>query len=194
MSRLLEKAALVIIDAQKGFMDSVINSEETIERISKVLESARKAQIPIVFTQEKHRKEMVDFGRELDGAEDIHCLEGTEDIEIVDLLRPVDGEFFIAKRRYSCFFSTDLDLLLRGLGVDTIIVCGFLTNVCVHYTCVDAHQYNYRLKVVFDGVSGSSLKAHQAALEAIKYLQAESETKTDEMVCLLDQIGNQQKI
>ena len=75
------------------------------------------------------------------------------------------------KRRYSCFFHTDLDLLLKGLGVKKLYVIGLLTDVCVHYTCADAHQNDYFVKVVREAAGGSSLKAHDAALEAIEYLQ-----------------------
>lgn len=185
MENVLEKTALLIIDAQNGFMDSVFDVENAITTIHRVLTVARQANIPIIHSQEMHRIEKVDFGRELEGAESIHCLEGTKDVEIVECLRPIDGEYVIKKRRYSCFFATDLEILLKGLGVNSLIVCGFLTDVCVHYTCVDAHQHDYFIKVIYDGVRGSSEEAHHAALKAIKYLQTNSETNSAEIIKLL---------
>lgn len=178
-------AALLIIDAQQGFMPTVFDANGTVSRIAKLLAAAREAGIPVIQSQEMHRREGVDFGRELDGSEGVHCLEGTADVEIVDELRPIDGEYGIIKRRYSCFFATDLDLLLRGLGVRTLIVCGFLTDVCVHYTCADAHQHDYRVKLATDAVSGSTREAHEATLQAIRYLQAESLVTVDEIVSAL---------
>ena len=83
--------------------------------------------------------------------------------------RPGDHE--VPKRRYSAFFGTDLDILLRGLRADTLILCGGLTDVCVHYPFVDAHQSDYFCRVVEDCVGGSSIEAHEAALRAIDYLQ-----------------------
>jgi len=185
MERLPGNAALLIIDAQKGFLPAVFEAPAAMRGIDRLLTAARKAKLPVIFTQEMHRKEGVDFGRELDGSEGVHCLEGTEDVDIADALRPLDGEYRIIKRRYSCFFATDLDLLLRGLNVQTLIVCGFLTDVCVHYTCVDAHQHDYYVRVAVDAVSGSTPEAHEASLRAIQYLQSAAPTSADEIEALL---------
>ncbi|OCT12810.1 cysteine hydrolase [Paenibacillus pectinilyticus] len=190
MTSIHGNVALLIIDAQKGFMPAVFDAKDTVSRIRTLLAAAREAGIPVIQSQEMHRKERVDFGRELDGSEDIHCLEGTSDVEIVEELQPIEGEFSIIKRRYSCFFATDLDLLLRGLNVQTLIVCGFLTDVCVHYTCADAHQHDYYVKLVQDAVSGSSREAHEASLSAIQYLQAESLVYAGEIVEMLKKPAN----
>ena len=79
----------------------------------------------------------MDFGRELDGDEDVHCVEGNPNTEIAaEQLGFVPGDYLIQKRRYSAFFGTDLEILLRGLKADTLLLCGGLTDVCVHYTFV----------------------------------------------------------
>lgn len=171
---MIRNAALLIIDAQKGFMDSVFDANRAVEKIAMLAAEARKANIPVIFTQELHRHNLVDFGRELDGSEGVHCLEGTAEIEIVERLTLVDGDYLIQKRRYSCFFATDLEILLKGLKVDTLLICGFLTDVCVHYTTVDAHQHDYYVRVITDAVRGSTEDAHHAALKAIQYLQRDA--------------------
>ena len=56
------------------------------------------------------------------------------------------GDYFVRKRRYSAFFGTDLETLLKGLGVDTLVLIGGLTDVCVHYTFVDGHRHDYFVK------------------------------------------------
>ena len=84
------------------------------------------------------------------------------------------GEYLISKRRYSAFFATDLEILLKGLKVDTLYMIGGLTDVCIHYTAVDAHQHDYHIRVVTDAVAGSSDEAHRYALQAIKYLQRDA--------------------
>ena len=78
------------------------------------------------------------------------------------------------KRRYSAFFGTDLEILLKGLHVDTLYLIGGLTDVCIHYTAVDAHQRDYHIRVVTDAVAGSSEDAHRYALKAIQYLQRDA--------------------
>jgi biuret amidohydrolase len=179
--------ALLIIDPQveATSSDGALSADHAsaaVGNIVELLDAARSARLPVVFTQEVHRRELVDFGRELDGAEPIHCVEGTPGVELLPQTQPGDGEWLIQKRRYSAFFATDLDLLLRGLRVDTLIVCGFLTDVCVHYTCVDAHQRDYHLLVAGDGTAGSSAAAATAALQAVAYLQAGAVATTEEVI------------
>lgn len=145
--------------------------EPVLSAMARLVEEARAARLPIVVTQEVHRPERVDFGRELDGDEPVHCVEGTPGAALLPEFQPRPGEHMIRKRRYSAFFATDLDLLLRGLGVRTVIVCGFLTDVCVHYTCADAHQLDYRVRLVAEACGGSTPAASEAVFTAVKRLQ-----------------------
>ena len=175
------KAALVVIDIQKStFIDdsaerSIANMPGYKERMiaaRDLVAAAHDNDVPVVFIQEVHRPDLVDFGRELDGDEDVHCLEGDPRTDVAKEemgFRP--GDYIIPKRRYSAFFGTDFEILLRGLKVDTLILCGGLTDVCVHYTFVDGHQSDYFCRVVEDCVGGSSVAAHEAALRAMEYLQ-----------------------
>jgi len=117
---------------------------------------------------------MVDFGRELDGIEPVHCLDSWSGTDFHPELYPRDGEYKIVKRRYSSFLGTDLDILLRGLKIETLIVMGTMTNVCVHYTVADAHQKDYNFYVIEDCCAGSDWDSHWAALKAMKYLQRDS--------------------
>lgn len=136
-----------------------------------LIEAARSSGVPVVFFQEAHRRDLVDFGRELDGVEGIHLLEGDPGTDIDPALGLRPDDYVIRKRRYSCFFGTELEILLKGLGADTLILIGGHTDVCVHYTFVDAHQHDYFCRVVEDCVAGSSRQAHEAALTAMEYLQ-----------------------
>ena len=74
---------------------------ERVERAERLLAAARAAGIPVVFFQEVHRPSGVDFGRELDGVEGVHCVEGQPGTDLEPSLRPEPGEFHIVKRRYS---------------------------------------------------------------------------------------------
>ncbi len=172
--------ALVVIDIQKGSFLPGANSgiphmEDNVKRLKRareVIDAARTAHIPIVFFQEAHRKDLIDFGRELDGSEGIHCLEDNVNTEIADQEVGLQtDDYIIRKRRYSCFFGTDFEILLKGLKVDTLFLVGGLTDVCVHYTFVDAHQHDYFCRVVEDCVTGSSIEAHNASISAMEYLQ-----------------------
>jgi biuret amidohydrolase len=150
-----------------------------LERIRGLVAHARGHGVPVVFIQEVHKRSLVDIGRELDGAEGPHCIEGDETTELAAGLEPRPEEFLIRKRRYSAFFATELDLVLRSYGTRTVILVGGLTDVCIHYTAVDAHQHDYVIRVATDAVGGSSIEAHEAALRAMEYLQRDALTTTD---------------
>lgn len=175
------KPALIVIDIQKStFIDlsddrSIPNMPgyaETMRAGRALVDAAHDAGVPVIFIQEVHRDDLVDFGRELDGDEDVHCLEADPRTEVAkEEMGFKPGDYLVPKRRYSAFFGTDLEILLRGLKVDTLLLIGGLTDVCVHYTFVDGHQSDYFCRVVEDCVAGSSVEAHEASLRAMEYLQ-----------------------
>jgi nicotinamidase-related amidase len=195
------KPALIMVDFQRGGdyvpgieggVPHMDNDEERRTRWARgkvLVAAARDAGVPVIFIQEVHRPDMVDFGRELDGAEDVHCIEGMKSTEIaaeeVDF-RP--GDYFVPKRRYSAFYATDLEILLKGLKVETLILTGGLTDVCVHYTFVDGHQGDYHCRVVEDCVGGSSREAHDASLRAMEYLQAGARRSSAEILAAFAQL------
>jgi len=198
MAALIEgRAALIVIDMQQSYSQPfeqagiplMADPAEQVDRVVGVVDGCRAAGVPVVFTQEVHRRNLVDFGRELDGDESIHCLEGDPGTELVEELRPREGDYLIAKRRYSCFFGTDLEILLRGLDVQTLLLVGGLTDVCVHYTFADAHQWNYHVRVLEDCVLGSTAERHQASLSAMEYLQHGARQTSQQVLAALGQLA-----
>ncbi len=193
------KPALIMVDHQRGGeyrpgrengVPHMGGSSDIRRNSRQLVSAARAAGIPVVFIQEVHRPDMIDFGRELDGAEDVHCVEGLRSTEIaadeVDF-RP--GDYHVPKRRYSAFYGTDFEILLKGLKVQTLILTGGLTDVCVHYTFVDGHQGDYYCRVVEDCVGGSSLEAHEASLRAMEYLQAGARRMSGEILQAFEVYG-----
>lgn len=144
---------------------------QRVDNCVAMLAAARESFIPVIFLQERHSRTLADFGRELDGQESVHCVEDDPETQLVPALTPRPDEYHVIKRRYSAFFGTDLEILLKGLNAKTLILCGALTDVCVHYTFVDAHQHDYHVRVAADAVGGSSQAAHDASLNAMEYLQ-----------------------
>ncbi|OED37795.1 cysteine hydrolase [Chromatiales bacterium (ex Bugula neritina AB1)] len=175
------RPALRVIDIQaETFQDRTDEAIPTMPdyahrmlKARKLIDKARENSIPVIFIQEVHRPDLVDFGRELDGSEDIHCIETNPGTDIaVKEMGFLSSDYLIKKRRYSAFFGTDFEILLRGLKIDTLLLCGGLTDVCVHYTFVDGHQSDYFCRVIEDCVAGSSEEAHTASLRAMEYLQS----------------------
>lgn len=175
------RPALIVIDIQASTfvehevraIDHMPGYAERMARARVAIDKARECAIPVIFFQEVHRPDLVDFGRELDGSEDVHCLEDNPNTAVaVEQLGFLPTDYLIKKRRYSAFFGTDFEILLRGLGIDTLLLCGGLTDVCVHYSFVDGHQSDYFCRVIEDCVAGSSEQAHESALQAMEYLQS----------------------
>jgi nicotinamidase-related amidase len=180
---------LIAVDVQRGEVlggdhgvPIMAGGLERHERIRELVAAARAAAVPVIFVQELHKPSLIDFGRELDGVEGIHCLEGEARTELADGLTPRPEEYLIRKRRYSGFFATELELVLKAHGAQMLILVGALTDVCVHYTFVDAHQHDYRCRVVIDCVGGSSREAHDAALRAMAYLQRDCLVRSEEVL------------
>ena len=186
------RPVLIVIDIQAGtFLDD--SKERAIDNMPgyknrmlaarAAIDAARKAGIPVVFIQELHRPDGIDFGRELDGKEDVHCLESDPKTSLaIEQMGVLADDYVVAKRRYSAFYGTDLEILLKGLKAQTLIMVGGLTDVCVHYTFVDGHQGDYYCRVIEECVAGSSRAAHEAALRAMDYLQTGACRALDDVV------------
>jgi len=114
-----------------------------------------------------------------------HCVEGTRGIEIVDGVGYQPGDLRVSKRRYSCFLGTDLDLLLRGLQVQTLLLTGVDSNVCVLWTTGDAFQLDYHVRVLEDCTAGTSAEEHQAALLIIRALTIGRPVSSGEVISAL---------
>jgi len=184
------KPALIVVDMQVGGEAGGIpymgGYDDHIACARNMIDAARRNAIPVVFIQEVHRPDHVDFGRELDGTEDVHCIAGDPSTAIDKRLGMTPDDYHIVKRRYSAFFGTDLEILLKGLKADTLILCGGLTDVCVHYTFVDSHQHDYHVRVVEDACGGSTFARHEASLDAMEYLQTGARCMHAEVVEAFD--------
>ncbi len=176
------QVVLVVVDIQGGGLPPAFahkagympGREERNPKAVELVNAFRAKGQPVVFIQEVHFPSLLDIGRELDGAEDVHCVEGMPQTALHPGLEPLPHEYLVRKRRYSAFFGSELDIVLKGYQARTLVLIGGMTDVCVHYTAVDAHQLDYHFRTVSDMVIGSSVKAHEAALRAMKYLQRDS--------------------
>jgi len=193
-SQVFGKPALLVIDVQGDLTTSrddavrdfpMAGYNDYMRRIPALITAARECKLPIIYMQEVHHPSLVDFGRELDGFERVHCLENVPGTAISAEVDRRPDDFWVRKRRYSSFFGTDLEILLRGLEATTLLLVGGFSDVCVHYTFADAHQRDYVCRVVEDCVAGSSQAAHEAALAAMDYLQPGCRCKRDVLIASL---------
>ncbi|MBI3091928.1 MAG: isochorismatase family protein [Candidatus Tectomicrobia bacterium] len=163
--------AILVIDMQRDFFDENASTGgvETAAHgpIAKLLEAARTAGVHVIYTQQGHRDDMADGPRWVDkfpGLKRGGLRTGSTGAQIVHELAPQQGDYVVEKRRPSGFFQTDLDLYLRSLGVDTVIVTGCTTSGCVRATAVDAFSYNYRVIVPRECVADRAPEPTEANL------------------------------
>jgi ureidoacrylate peracid hydrolase len=178
-----QRPALIVIDMQNGFCcaDGFMNkigldyttSEAAVEPITRLVAAARSAPIPIFFTRYTLNEDYSDAGLILELFPAIKDARGmirdTWDADIVDELKPQAGERVVDKTRYSAFYDTDLEQQLRELDVDTLIVCGVTTNICVESTVRDAFFRDIRVVVPSDGTAAVTPELHEGALRDFEY-------------------------
>ena len=167
--------ALLVIDMQNDFFSENAplkceGGQEIIGNVVKAIARARQKGIPVIHVIQIHRKDMSDFGLELECSKP-HCIEGTEGAKIIPEIQVEEKDYLIIKKRFSGFLATDLELLLRSLGVNEIIITGVATDGCVRATAVDAHQLGFHFKIVEGCTAGAFYDSHEAALKYLCRLQ-----------------------
>jgi maleamate amidohydrolase len=162
--------ALVIIDMTLGFTDPesplACDLEDPVSNIQKLLEAARQAEIPVVFTTVAYREsDKLTAAAFIDKVPALLTLEaGTRWAEIDPRLAPGEREPVLNKLFASGFFGTGLSSLLTAAGVDTLIITGASTSGCVRATAVDSLQYGFRPVVPREAVGDRNPDAHEANL------------------------------
>jgi ureidoacrylate peracid hydrolase len=111
-------------------------------------------------------------------------VEGTWGAQIVDDLKPEEGEHLVVKKGFGGFSNTPLDTILRNMGVTTCVVSGVTTCVCVSTTVRGGVEHNYRMILVEDAVAEVSRDSHEAELKTMARVFADVKT-TDDVVATL---------
>ena len=128
----------------------------------RVIAAGRQMGCPILFIQDTHRKNVRQDREWLKRTP--HCVEGSWGAQVIDDLGPRPDDIYVVKRRYSAFFNTDLDLTLKDLRIDTVAVCGVVTNICVRSTVHDAFFLGYTVVVPEDCVAATGPREQASSL------------------------------
>jgi nicotinamidase-related amidase len=175
------RVAVVVIDMINDFVTGVfksIRAVKIIPNIKRLLDFARKQKFPIIYATDAHLPN-VDTEFEVWGP---HAVKGSWGAEIIDELKPEKNDFRILKRKYSSFQGTDLDMLLRELKVDTLILTGVVTDICIQHTAADAFFKGYKIIVPQDCVEAVDASTQKAAIEYLKKAYGCEITRVDELV------------
>ncbi len=134
-----------------------------VPKIKKLLGKARRLNIPILFACDSFlENDFIFKGKKP------YSVRGTEGAEVVEDLKPKKKDQILPKRRFSAFFKTDLDQTLRLLMVDTVVVVGINTHVCVYATAMDSVCNDFNAIVLEDCSASRRREVHKGAIEILK--------------------------
>jgi ureidoacrylate peracid hydrolase len=127
-----------------------------------VIDAARRSGAAVIFVVDNHRQNVRRDREFLKRTP--HCIENTWGAKVIDELGARPTDLFVIKRRYSAFFSTDLDLTLRDLDIESLIIMGVVTNICVRSTVHDAFFLGYKVIVPEDCVAATGPREQDSSL------------------------------
>jgi nicotinamidase-related amidase len=163
------------------FVTGVFKSDRAariIPNIRTLLDHARKARVPVIYATDAHLPG-IDPEFDVSGR---HAEAGSWGAEVVDELTPRKGDFRVFKRKYSAFQGTDLDQLLRELKVDTVILTGVVTDVCIQHTAADAFFRGYKVVVPKDCVEAVDEETQEASVKFIERTYGSTVTTSKELM------------
>ena len=177
----MKKTALIIIDMQNDFVlqnapQCIVGAEAIVPNIQKVLTFFRSKNLPIFHVYREYREDGSDIEKtRLDDflTQQKYCVPHTKGCEIIDALTPIEGEYKIVKNRFSGFMQTELDFILRRLGVEKIVVCGIQYPNCIRATIFDGVALGYDVTLITDATEAQTQEIAKANIVDIANIGVE---------------------
>ena len=163
-------SALLVIDMQNDFCQPtadlfVHDAPAAIPHVIEAVNGFRAAGLPVIWVLRRHRSDGSDVDRSRRGLFALRpFLVSSPGSDLVRGLAIDPGEAVVVKRRWSAFFGTDLDLLLRRQGIDHLYLCGVQTPNCIRGTAVDANALDYQCTVLSDATASADAAVQKANL------------------------------
>ena len=170
-----DRSVLIVVDMQNDFVLAgaimeIPEAKNQIPKISKLIDTCRRLDVPVIYTAQEVDTvfcplETIAHPK----LQEAGMRKGTKGIQIIDDLAPEPDEIVIRKRRFSAFYQTDLELILRNIRgsvspVDTVIICGTVTNICCESTARDAFFRDFKVVFGTDICSARTIESHNATL------------------------------
>ena len=179
----LDKPAIIAVDMLNDFISGPLTSARSVAVVEpnvRLLDAARSAGVPVIFSNDRH---IAGIDKELEIWGD-HAIAGTEGAEVIPELKLSSKDFIVPKRRYSGFFQTDLDILLRELGVKTVIMTGLHTHMCVRHTSADAFQLGYKVCVAKECTDAFTEEEYVSGLKYLKMCYGAEAYTNDQLIAM----------
>jgi biuret amidohydrolase len=163
-----DKAALIVVDMQNFFLDPksptfTCGGLAIMPNLKKLIAAFRQAGRPVIYTKHVHHPDKIDAGIMGWWWEGM-CIEGTPESEVHSEIAPFPGDKVILKHRYSAFYNTDLETVLRCLKIEDLVIAGIMTNMCCESTARDAYYRDYRVFFPANATGSINEEMHLASL------------------------------
>ncbi|WP_100011203.1 cysteine hydrolase family protein [Lentibacillus sediminis] len=162
-----QNTALVLIDLQKESNFGLEQMDQVVTNAKQLIDGFRAQNIPIIYTRQINRADGIGLplGEPLnDDGTPFYYNTANESIEILDEIKPQDGDIVIDKYRWSAFYETNLDLILKSLNVKNVVIGGVVTDGCLLTSAFDAYFRDYNIHLVKDICTASNEGSHMASL------------------------------
>jgi len=165
--------ALIVVDLQNDFvaLDARVwipDALRMIPKVKKLISNCRNLGVKIIYTAHVHHPYAMDRGLMGVFWPGESIIEGTKGAEIFPDIKPMPEDKIVYKHRYSAFFQTDLDLTLRNLGIESVIICGTATNFCCESTARDAFYRDYQVIFLSDLNCTNNKEVHENTLKTLR--------------------------
>ncbi len=183
--------ALIVVDMQNIWVHPrgaryLPMSEDIVPHIQELLQFCRSHQVPVIYLHTTKRKDLADVGifadikpQTHDADDEWSNFEGSPGAELYEPVKPADGDILVKKFRYSGFYGTRLENLLRALGRDTIAITGVATNVCCDSTARDGAMRDFKVLFLADCSASFSQEEQEATLNNFdKHFGVVTDSKT----------------
>jgi nicotinamidase-related amidase len=182
----MSKSALILLDLQKGILSQLPNPDlDYLTKVAAVASAARSAGIPVIYVQTGFRSGYADVSPKNRGFARITTsnsfILGDNSTAFPDSIAPHENDIVVVKRRISAFAGTDLQVVLNGQGVDSLIICGLSTSGAVLSTTRQAADMDYVLTLLADLCLDKDANVQKVVVEDILSRQA-TITTADEWV------------
>ena len=176
----MKKYAVIVIDMLNDFVTGPIASPRVhhiIQPIKELCDKARANGIPVIYANDSHTPE-IDKEFKIWGP---HAVEGSPGAEVIDELKPQKGDYIVPKKTYSGFYETTMELLLRELGVDTVVITGWQADCCCRHTSADAFFRGFGIVVPRETTDTVTEEGYLGGLEYIKNIYGGIICSVDEL-------------
>lgn len=166
----MQKPALLVIDVLNDFLDKwdPARRKQLTSAIDELVQIVRRASRPVIWVRQEFEPDLSDAFLEM-RAKDIHVtIKGTRGAQIVPELAVNPSDAVIVKKRYSAFFGTELDEILRRLQPDTLVLAGVNTHACIRTTAIDAYQRDWPVVLASDCIGSYDSEHHDVTLRYMK--------------------------